>query len=73
MKKVVFSSLVVAGIIFSASLTSCDLLDTKYTVRFDSKGGTPTPQEQTIKEGGKVDKPAPDLGKSSVKRMGNGG
>ena len=68
MKKVVFSSLVVAGIIFSASLTSCDLLDTKYTVRFDSKGGTPTPQEQTIKEGGKVDKPAdPTLANHQLK------
>ena len=57
MKKVVLSNLVVAAMIFSAALTSCDLLDTKYTVRFDSKGGTPTPQEQTVKEGGKVEKP----------------
>jgi len=39
-------------------MISCDLIETNYTVRFDSKGGAPTPQEQTVKEGGRVTKPA---------------
>ena len=29
-----------------------------YIVDFDSKGGTPTPQQQTVKEGSKIEKPA---------------
>ena len=43
--------------IVSIAMFSCELFETKYTVKFDSKGGTPTPQEQTVKEGGKVSKP----------------
>ena len=50
-----------AAFIFAAVFTSCETDKVEvptYTVRFDSKGGTPTPQEQTVKEDGKVIKPA---------------
>jgi len=55
-----FSYFVVAAMIFSVALTvaSCKKDEPTYTVRFDSKGGTPTPQEQTVNKGGKVTKPA---------------
>ena len=57
-----FSYIVAAVFIFSASFTSCNNDEAKedptYTVRFDSKGGTPTPQEQTVREGNKITKPA---------------
>ena len=46
--------------VFTTVFTSCEKDEEipTYTVRFDSKGGTPTPQEQTVKEGGKVTKPS---------------
>jgi len=51
-----------AAFVFAAVFTSCETDKVEevpmYTVRFDSKGGTPTPQEQTVREGGKVTKPA---------------
>jgi len=50
-----------AAFIFAAVFTSCETDKVEiptYTVRFDSKGGTPTPQEQTVKEDGRVTKPA---------------
>ena len=59
--KRLFNYLVAAVIIVATafSVSSCDKEDeTKYTVSFNSKGGTPTPQDQTIKIGGKVVKPA---------------
>ena len=56
-----FSYLVVAAMIFlvALSVSSCekDKETPTYTVTFNSKGGTPTPQQQTVKEGGKVAKP----------------
>ena len=59
--KKIFNCLIVVATIFSVALivSSCeeDEKEPTYTVRFDSKGGTSTPQEQTIKEGGKVTKP----------------
>ena len=39
-------------------VASCQKDEPTYTVRFDSKDGTPTPQEQTVNKGGKVTKPA---------------
>jgi len=43
----------------AAVFTSCEKDDVPtYTVSFDSKGGAPTPQQQTVKEDGKVTKPA---------------
>ena len=53
-----FSYLVVATMIFSVALTSCNKDDVTYIVNFNSKGGTPTPQQQTVKKGGKIEKPA---------------
>jgi len=44
--------------IFAVTMISCEKFEPTYTVRFDSKGGAPTPQEQNIKKGGKVAKPA---------------
>ena len=44
--------------IIAIAMVSCEKEDPKYTVSFNSKGGTPTPQEQTVKQGGKVEKPA---------------
>ena len=47
--------------VFTTVFTSCEKDEEKiptYTVRFDSKGGAVTPQEQTVQEGGKVTKPA---------------
>ena len=56
-----FSYLVVSAMIFlvALSVSSCekDKETPTYTVTFNSKGGTPTPQQQTVKEGGKVAKP----------------
>jgi len=57
--KKIFSCLVVAAMIFSVALTvsSCEIFEETFIIRFDSKGGTPTPQEQTVKKGGKIEKP----------------
>ena len=44
--------------IFAIAMFSCKKEDPTYTVSFNSKGGTPTPQEQTVKKGNKVSKPA---------------
>ena len=54
-----FSYAVVAALMVAAALTvsSCEE-EVKYTVRFDSKGGTPTPPEQSVKTGNKVNRPA---------------
>jgi len=54
-----FSFAVVAALMVAVALTvsSCDD-EVKYTVRFDSKGGTPTPPEQSVKTGNKVNRPA---------------
>ena len=43
----------------AAIITSCkkDKEDVTYTVTFNSKGGTPTPPEQTVKDGNKAIKP----------------
>ena len=57
-KKLVSGVISILLAIVSIAMFSCEPIETKYTVRFDSKGGTPTPQEQTVKEGGKIAKPA---------------
>ena len=54
-----FSYILVAALVFAAAITSCKKdEEPTYTVSFNSKGGTPTPQEQTVKKGGKITKPA---------------
>ena len=57
-----FLYILAAAVVFAVAFSSCDKDDGKdnptFTVRFDSKGGTPTPQEQTVKQGAKVNKPA---------------
>ena len=57
-----FLYMMTAAFVFAAVFTSCEKDNVEeiptYTVRFDSKGGTPTPQDQTVKEGNKVTKPA---------------
>jgi len=54
-----FIYLMTAVVILTTAITSCEKdKEVTYKVTFDSKGGTPTPQEQTVKEGGKVTKPA---------------
>jgi uncharacterized repeat protein (TIGR02543 family) len=62
MKRVVFSSLVIAAaMIFSVALTvsSCDFIEEtkKYTVTFNNNGGSDVP-EQIVKNGEKISKPA---------------
>ena len=57
-----FLCILATAFIFAVTFTSCEQEENKaiptFTVRFDSKGGTPTPQEQTVKEGSKINKPA---------------
>ena len=60
-----FFILMLLSAIMLGTMTSCeddkekeDENIPKYTVSFDSKGGTPTPQQQTVNEGGKVTRPA---------------
>ena len=56
MKRVLYLFLT-AGLIISALTMSCNIIDPKFTVKFDAKGGSPTPPEQEIKEGEMVKKP----------------
>ena len=52
-------SVILMTALCAAVFTSCEKDDVpNYTISFDSKGRTPTPQQQTVKEGGKVAKPA---------------
>ena len=55
-----FATIILMSALFAVVFTSCDeiLNITRYTVTFDSNGGTPTPQPQTVKEGDRVSKPA---------------
>ena len=54
-----FSYILVAALVFAATFSSCEKEEEPtYTVSFNSKGGTPAPQAQTVKKGGKVSKPA---------------
>jgi len=61
MRKFLIYSMTAVAVLATA-LTSCkkdeDKKELTYTVSFNSKGGTPTPQEQTVKKGGKITKPA---------------
>ena len=55
-----FTSIILMTALFAVVFTSCDeiLNITRYTVTFDSNGGTHTPSQQTVKEGDRVAKPA---------------
>jgi len=57
MKK--YFSFIFMTALFAAVISSCekDNIPT-FSVTFDCKGGTPTPATQTVKKGGKVEKPA---------------
>ena len=58
MNKKIFSFILMAAL-FAAVLSSCKKDDTQtFVVTFDSKGGTPTPSTQMVKEGGMLEKPA---------------